>query len=144
MGILDTIIGSLLGGSNASPGMSNVLTDILGGGNQAGGQGYTPSGSQAGGGGNVQGTAGGLGGLISMFEGAGLGQVVQSWIGNGANSSVSPSDLQNVFGDRVPGMAQQAGMNQGDFLNQLSQHLPNAVNGMTPDGQVSTNSSVDV
>lgn len=143
MGILDTILGNLFGGSNASPGMSSVLSDILGGGNQTGsqqsaGQGGYPSG------GNVQGTAGGLGNLISMFEGAGLGHIVQSWIGNGPNSAVSPGDLQNVFGNQVPGMAQQAGMEQGDFLNQLSQHLPNAVNGMTPDGQVPSNASVDV
>ena len=142
MGIIDTIIGGLLG-SNASPGMSSVLSNILGGGNQAGsGQGNNQSGYQ--GGGNVQGTSGGLGSLISMFEGAGLGHIVQSWIGNGPNSPVSPTDLQNVFGDRVPGMAQQAGMDQGDFLNQLSQHLPNAVNGMTPDGQAPSNASVNV
>jgi len=141
MGILDSILGSLLGGSNASPGMSNVLSDILGGGNQ-------PTMNQAGvgnqSGGNVQGTAGGLGNLISMFEGAGLGNVVQSWIGTGPNSPVSTTDLQNVFGNLIPGMAQKAGMDQGDFLNQLSQHLPNAVNGMTPDGQVPSNASVDV
>ena len=142
MGILDSIIGSLLGGSNASPGMSSVLSDILGGGNQAGTeQGYNQGGVQPG---NVQGTGGGLGNLISMFEGAGLGHIVQSWIGNGANSPVSPGDLQNVFGDQVPGMAQKAGMDQGDFLNQLSQHLPNAVDGMTPDGRAPSNASVDV
>ena len=141
MGILDTIIGSIFGGTNASPGMSSVLSDILGGNqptmNQAG---MGQTGTQ---GANV-GSAGGLGSLISMFEGAGLGNVVQSWIGNGPNSPVSTNDLQNVFGDQIPGMAQKAGMNQGDFLSQLSQHLPNAVNGMTPDGQVPSNSSVDV
>ncbi len=145
MGILDSVLGSLFG-SNASPGMSNVLSDILGGGQAGAGQGYGQGGNQGGtqGGGNVQGTSGGLGSLISMFEGAGLGHIVQSWIGTGANSPVSPGDLQNVFGNQVPGMAQKAGMEQGDFLNQLSQHLPNAVNGMTPDGRAPGNASVDV
>ena len=116
MGILDTVLGSLFGSNSASPGMSSVLGDILGGGQAGAGQGYGQGGYQGGtqGAGNVQGTSGGLGSLISMFEGAGLGHVIQSWIGNGANSSGSPGDLQNVFGDQVPGMAQKAGMEQGD------------------------------
>ena len=41
-------------------------------------------------------------------------------------------------------MANQAGMNQGDFLSQLSQHLPNAVNGMTPNGQLPDEGTVSV
>ena len=87
---------------------------------------------------------GGLGGLVSQFENAGLGHLAQSWIGNGPNQPVSPQQLQNVFGDQVPQMASQAGMNQGDFLSQLSQHLPNVVSQMTPNGQAPNNGSVDV
>lgn len=146
MGILDNVIGSLLGGGNQnqSSGMGSVLSSILGGGqtgtnqagtNQGGGLGGMLGGAAAG---------GGLGGLVSQFEQAGLGNVVQSWIGGGANHPVSPDQLQNVFGDKVPGMAQQAGMNQGDFLSQLSQHLPAAVDGMTSGGQSGDNSSVNV
>ena len=33
-------------------------------------------------------------------------------------------------------MANQAGMQPGDFLSQLSQHLPAAVDGMTPNGRM--------
>ncbi len=143
MGILDNVIGSLLGGGNQqSSGMGGVLSSILGGGqsgqagtNQGGGLGGMLGGAAAG---------GGLGGLVSQFEQAGLGNVVQSWIGGGANHPVSPDQLQNVFGDKVPGMAQQAGMSQGDFLSQLSQHLPAAVDGMTSGGQSGDNSSVNV
>lgn len=130
MGILENVIGTLLGGSSgASSGMGNVLSSILGGGEA---------------GGNVSGTGGGIGDLVSRFEQAGLGQIAQSWIGNGQNQSVSPDQLKNVFGDQVPQMAQQAGMQQGDFLSQLSQHLPNAVNGMTPNGQAQDQGSVSV
>ena len=89
--------------------------------------------------------AGGLGGLVSQFENAGLGHIAQSWIGNGANQQVSPQQLSNVFGqDQVQGMAQQAGMEPGDFLSQLSQHLPNAVHSMTPNGRLPGNEAVDV
>ena len=137
MGILDSVIGSLLGGGNAnagSSGMGGVLSSLLGGGQSGAGDGMAGAGGM-----------GGLGGIVSKFEQAGLGNVAQSWIGNGANHPVSPQQLQDVFGDQVPQMANQAGMDQGDFLSQLSQHLPSAVNGMTPDGRMPPdNRSVDV
>ena len=131
MGLLDSVIGGLMGGASggASP-MSGVLMNMLGGGGQAG-QG------QAQGMGGAPGMAGGLGGLVSSFEQAGLGHIAQSWVGNGANQPVSPGQLQNVFGqNQVQNMASQAGMEPNDFLSQLSQHLPNAVHGMTPNGQL--------
>ncbi len=147
MGIIENVIGSLLGGGNNQnaqgnqSGMGAVLSDLLGGGSTSG----TNQGGALGGmlGGGNSGGTGGIGGLASMFEGAGLGHIVQSWIGNGQNSSVSPDQLNQVFGDKVPGMAQKAGMNQGDFLSQLSQHLPGAVDQSTPGGQVD-NGTVNV
>ena len=112
--------------------MAGVLTSLLSG---QGGAGAQPAGlGQSLGGGSA---GGGLGGLVSAFEQAGLGHIVQSWVGNGPNQSVSPDQLQNVLGqDQVHSMASQAGMQPGDFLGQLAQHLPNAVNGMTPHGQL--------
>jgi len=133
MGLLDSVIGSLTGGgaSGASSGMGGVLTSLLGGGQAAGTAG--------------QGMGGGLGGLVSQFERGGLGNVVQSWVGNGANQSVSPQQLQGVFGqNQVQSMASQAGMQPHDFLSQLSQHLPNAVNAMTPNGQLPAEGSMQV
>ncbi len=131
------------GGGGASP-IGGVLMNLLGGGGQAGGmgQGGQGFGAQPGMGGGM---AGGLGGLVSSFEQAGLGHIAQSWIGNGPNQSVSPQQLQSVFGqDQVQNMASQAGMQPHDFLSQLSQHLPNAVHGMTPDGQLPDQGSVSV
>ncbi|MCW6512025.1 YidB family protein [Lichenifustis flavocetrariae] len=137
MGILESVIGSVLGGnagSTSSP-MGSILSSILGG-SQQGSVSNTGTGGMGG---------GGLGGLLQQFQSAGLGHVAQSWVGNGANQSVTPDQLQNVFGqDRVNDMAGQAGMPPGDFLSQLSQHLPNAVNGMTPNGQVPDEGSMSV
>ena len=138
MGLLDSVIGGLLGGTQggtSSP-MGNILSSLLGGGQ--GGLG------NLGGLGNM-GSSGGLGGLVSQFEQAGLGHIAQSWVGNGTNIPVSPQQLQNVFGeDQVQTMANQAGMPQGDFLSQLSQHLPNAVNGLTPNGRLPDEGSMSV
>ena len=145
MGILDNVIGSLMGGNNQNQGaqgqsgIGGVLSSLIGGG-----QNNTGQGTQGGGGiGGMLGGAG-LGGLVSQFEQAGLGNVVQSWIGGGSNHPVTPDQPQNVFGDKVPGMAQQAGMEPGDFLSQLSQHLPGAVDSATPNVQGGDNSSVNV
>jgi uncharacterized protein YidB (DUF937 family) len=38
--------------------------------------------------------------------------------------------------DQVQSLSNQAGLQPNDFLAQLSQHLPNAVHAMTPNGQV--------
>ena len=40
----------------------------------------------------------GLSGLVSNAESQGLGSVVQSWIGNGANQSVAPQQVQGLLG----------------------------------------------
>ena len=139
MGLLDSVIGSLMGGAaggSSSP-MGGVLSSLLGGGGQAaGGMGSQAMGGMAG---------GGLGGIMSQFEQAGLGHLAQSWVGNGPNQSVSPEQLQSVFGaNQVQGMASQAGMQPQDFLAQLSQHLPNAVHGMTPDGRLPDEGTMSV
>jgi uncharacterized protein YidB (DUF937 family) len=58
-------------------------------------------------------------------------------VGNGANQPVSPQQLHSAFGDeQVQSMAAQSGMAPHDFLAQLSQHLPNVVNGLTPNGRL--------
>lgn len=141
MGILESVIGGLLGGNNgASSPMGSILSSMLGSGQQGGA--FNP-GMGGGLGGGLGG--GGLGGLLQQFEQAGLGNIAQSWVGNGPNHPVSPGQLQDVFGhDNVNDMAGQAGMQPGDFLSQLSQHLPNAVNGMTPNGRLPDEGSVSV
>ena len=140
MGLLDSVLGGLLGGGGGSSSpMGSVLSSLLGGGQQ---------GTQAPGMGSMMGgghMAGGLGGLVSSFQQAGLGHIAQSWVGNGPNQPVSPQQLQNVFGEQqVQNMASQSGMAPGDFLSQLSQHLPNAVHGMTPNGQLPDEGTISV
>ena len=144
MGILDSVIGGLLGGQNnqqgGGSGLGGIISSVLGGG--AGGGQYEgqTSGGAAGGLGGALAGMGGIGGLVSQFQQAGLGHIAESWIGNGANQPVSPDQLQSVFGQgQTQAMAAQAGMNHGDFLQQLSQELPQAV-----DGATQGNGSVDV
>ncbi len=111
--------------------------NMLAGGQQAGAVTGQPSmGSPAG---------NGLQGIISSFEQAGLGHLTQSWMGNGPNQPVSPQQLQGVLGDgQVQAMANQSGMSQEDVLSQLSQHLPNLIQGLTSSGAPPTTGSVQV
>ena len=136
MGILDGILGSVLGGSSNAGPLQSILGSVLGGGQaqqqQQGGLGGALGGMLGGGG-----AGGGLGGLLGQFQQAGLGHVAQSWVGNGANQQVSPDQLHQVFGDQqVNQWSQQTGMPKQDLLSQLSQYLPHAVDRMTPQGQV--------
>jgi uncharacterized protein YidB (DUF937 family) len=129
MGLLESVVGDLMQGSGGSQ-MGSVLTNLLS--EQSNGESQQASPGQASGG-----AGGGISGILAAFEQAGLGHIAQSWVGNGPNKPVSPDQVQSALGqDQVQNMAAQAGMEPNDFLSQLAQHLPNAVHGMTPDGQV--------
>ena len=111
MGLLDQVLGGLMGGSGGNSPMQSVLMGLLSGNNNQGNA--TQPGNPA-----ASNMAAGLGGLVSSFQQAGLGNIVQSWISNGANHPVSPDQLQSVLGQgQVQNMASQAGMPAGDFLS---------------------------
>ena len=140
MGLLDSVLGGVLGSNHQSSPLSGLLGGLLGGGQQS-----TQGGMLGGllGGGQPQATGGGmgglggLGGLLGMFQQAGLGNVAQSWVGHGATQQVSPDQLQQVFGqDRIQQMSQQTGLPPQDLLSQLAQHLPNVIDRATPNGQM--------
>ncbi len=115
MGLLDSVLGSLMGGGAANSPLQTVLSSILSGAS----------------GGN------GLPGLVEQFNKAGLGQVVGSWISNQPNQPVSPSALGQVFGqNQVSQWAQQTGMSQDSILGELSKMLPHAVDHLTPGGEI--------
>lgn len=149
MGLLDMAIGMM--NNQAQGERSGALGDALGGllgGALGGGQGgggqadllrivalvLSQIGQQTG---QQGGQMGGLGALVEQFTRGGLGDVVSSWVGTGANQPVSPAQLGQVFGDDLLGrLTQQTGLSQGDLLSQLSQVLPQAVDHLTPQGQL--------
>lgn len=122
MSLLGSVLGSLMGGQTQqqSP-IAGIVSSMLGGG-AAGG---------------ASGAGGGLAGLISQFSQAGLGNVAQSWVSQGPNQSVTPQQLQQVFGEQqVNQWAQQTNMQPHDLLGQLAHFLPQVVDGVTPHGQI--------
>jgi len=122
MGLLESVLGSALGGSPQQGGggaLMSVIAAML-----ANGQ----SGGSAG---------GGLAGLIEQFQRSGQGDVIDSWVGTGQNQAISPDQLGSVLGGDLLGqLTRQTGMGEGDLLGQLSQVLPQLVDRATPEGHV--------
>lgn len=119
----------------------SFLDDLLGG------QGQTGAGQAAGAGsliavaGQLIEKAGGVQGLVSMLQQHGLGGAVQSWVSGGANQPVSGEQLGQALqnggmGSLVQEAASKFGIDPGVVLNGLSQVLPQAVDHLTPDGQI--------
>jgi uncharacterized protein YidB (DUF937 family) len=125
MGLLDSVLGSVLGGANQQQAGGGALINIVAGMLANSGQG-----GGAGGG-------GGLGNLVEQFQRGGLGDVMSSWIGTGQNQPISPDQLGGVLGGELLGkLTQQTGMNPGDLLGQLSKMLPQMVDQATPEGKI--------
>jgi uncharacterized protein YidB (DUF937 family) len=79
----------------------------------------------------------GLGGLLERFQQNGRGDVFHSWVGPGANEAISPGDLAGALGDdTVDELSREAGMGRDDLLSQLSEALPQVVDGLTPGGRL--------
>ena len=133
MGLLDGILGSVLGGN--SGGGSNPLLQIAM-------QMLANKGSGGAGGGAMD-AMGGLGGIISAFQKGGLGHLADSWVGTGDNLPVSGDQLSQVLGsDKISQIASQLGMSQSDAAGGLAKILPDLINHVTPNGQVPASHSM--
>lgn len=149
-----------VGGSRPAPSMptstgSGGLGDILGGlfgGRPSGGTPVPGAGTgdlgnllPGGLGGLLSGAAagsvlsGGLGNLVKNMQDNGYGKQAQSWVGRGENEAIAPDDLANALGrDTIDTLTQQTGMERDELLSGLSQHLPQFVDQLTPEGRLPT------
>jgi uncharacterized protein YidB (DUF937 family) len=87
--------------------------------------------------------SGGLGDLLKQFQQSGHGETANSWVSPGPNKQIAPNDLANALGaDQINSLMSQSGLSREDLLNGLSQHLPEVVNHLTPDGRLPTDDEV--
>ena len=134
MGLLDSVLGSVMGGQQQQPGAAaraGGLGGLIGmlASNPQLLQAITSMLSNDGG-------QGGLGGLIAKFQQAGLGGAMNSWIGTGENQAVSAEQVTSALGeDKISELAQEMGMSQSDTASQLSDILPGLIDRLTPNGQ---------
>jgi uncharacterized protein YidB (DUF937 family) len=130
-GGLGDILGGLFGGRTgagpAQPGGS--LNDLL-----RGGLGGLLGGAAAG---SV--LSGGLGNLIRDLQHGGQSDVAESWVRPGPNRQIAPGDLAHALGgDTLDALSRQTGMDRDELLEGLSQHLPEFVDQLTPQGRLPT------
>jgi uncharacterized protein YidB (DUF937 family) len=80
---------------------------------------------------------GGIGELLEKFKQNGQGETAQSWVNDGPNKDVSPTQLKQAIGpDVLAALEQQTGLSQQELLARLSRELPAAVDKYTPDGHL--------
>jgi len=136
--------GNITGGPaapvNPSPGgggLGNILGGMLGNaGGQQGGLGGVLGGLLAGGAaGSI--LSGGLRNLVGDMEQNGAGGAARSWVGTGANQPLPPSDLAKAVGyEDIDAVANQTGLSRDEVVSTLSEHLPEFVNQLTPEGRI--------
>ena len=136
-GILGNVVGSMLSGNQG--GQQNPLESILGG----------LAGSQISGGNPLLQIAlallqqnGGLEGVLGKFRESGMAAQADSWVSTGPNKGISPNELQEALGSSTIGqVASQLGVSQEQAGSSLSQLLPELINHLTPQGEVTSESN---
>jgi len=127
MGLLDSVLGQVLGGNALQPSQQPGQASGIDMGSLAGALGglLANNGSQ-----------GGLGGLVDKFGQAGLGDVIGSWIGGGQNQPIAPDQVQDALGhDTISQLANKLGINASMLLPLLATLLPQIIDRLTPHGQ---------
>ncbi len=80
---------------------------------------------------------GGVDGIVRQMEQKGLGDTVRSWVSTGPNQAITAERIHEVFGSgTVAEMAQRVGLNPDQLASKLAEILPQAIDHLTPGGQV--------
>jgi uncharacterized protein YidB (DUF937 family) len=80
---------------------------------------------------------GGLTELVTKLTQGGLGAAATSWVGTGANHSVTTTQLEQALGpDIINSIAAKTGVPADQLLNQLSAILPQVIDHLTPAGKL--------
>jgi uncharacterized protein YidB (DUF937 family) len=121
MGLLDGILGEVLKGAlngNVNQQQQQHLPDIFGE--------------------ILKGTDfGSIGGLLKQLKDAGLERQIGSWLGNGQNLPVTPSQIREALGnEQIRELATKMGLPVDEVLKLLTQFFPEAVNQASPDGEL--------
>lgn len=110
------IMAQQLGGSAGSGNLENILGGLIGDGDSMD-----------------------IGSLVAKMQGdgGGLGDIVQSWLGDGDNSAISASQLNDVLDtDRLQQTAAQLGTDQDSLLETLAKVIPQMVDNGSKGGSL--------
>jgi len=83
----------------------------------------------------VSGTA--LGDVLERFRNAGAGAKVDSWVRKGPNEPIDTDEVESAIDDEtLNSLSQQTGLSREELIERITRALPEAVDQMTPDGQI--------
>jgi uncharacterized protein YidB (DUF937 family) len=88
--------------------------------------------------------SGGLGDLIDTMSGRGQRDVADSWVKTGPNRQLDAGQLEEALGaDTLETLTKQTGLSREELLSRLQTVLPTAVDKMTPEGRLPTDTEVN-
>ncbi|GAA0365663.1 YidB family protein [Streptomyces blastmyceticus] len=118
---LGTLLGGLLGGGKGGSLLGSLLGALGSGGGES------------------------LSGLLQQLGEGGLGPKTRSWVSTGANEPVSgPEVAQALPYQALDHVAQKAGITPEEAADQLAQVIPQAVDKLTPTGEIPEGSLEEV
>lgn len=80
----------------------------------------------------------GLQATMEKLSSSGLGEQVRSWVGTGANLSVSPDQIKQALGsDELERLALKTKLSVEEVTSHLAAVLPQIIDRLTPDGKLS-------
>ncbi|MDG4851428.1 MULTISPECIES: YidB family protein [unclassified Mesorhizobium] len=83
----------------------------------------------------VSGTA--LGDIVDRFRNAGAGSKVDSWVSSGPNQPIEPKDVEAAIDDEtLASLSMQTGLSRDELIARITRDLPEAVNKLTPNGEL--------
>ncbi len=117
MGLFDSLAGNMLGKLGGEKGaIAQVAIDLF---NQNGG----------------------LPGVLEKFKAAGFADEVASWVGTDANLPISAEQIVQVLGSAtIQSASRKLGIQADEISAKIAEYLPQVVDRMTPNGEVSRDS----
>lgn len=80
---------------------------------------------------------GGLEDLVGKFTNGGLAEQAKSWLGDGANATISAAQVTEVLDvEQIKGFAEKLGLDEGAAAEALSNFLPGLIDNASPDGNL--------
>ena len=83
------------------------------------------------------GLAGGLSDLLDGFRSHGQAETADSWVRTGPNKGLTPDQVEEAVGaDNIAELSRRTGISRNDLLERLATNIPQAVDRVTPDGNL--------
>jgi uncharacterized protein YidB (DUF937 family) len=77
--------------------------------------------------------------ILDRFKNSGAGDQVDSWVGTGPNKTLDRNHVEQAIDpDTLSALSAQTGLSREELLDRLTKDLPDAVDKLTPNGQMPT------